>query len=81
MADDILANLAFDLGLIHTGVEVPGFIVFPDVIEAEPIIFIEPLAGFWRTMDTRLRATRMVAEDGLGLWPVEAGLPPPARFR
>jgi hypothetical protein len=32
MADDILTNLAFDLGLVHAGVKVPGFVVFPDVI-------------------------------------------------
>ena len=46
----IFANFTFDLLFVHAVAKIPGLVVFPDVLQAEPIVFIEAVTRFRRTV-------------------------------
>jgi hypothetical protein len=56
-----VADLGLDLGVVHPGIVIPGAVVGPHVLEAEPIVAFELDTRFGRTKLAPARAARMVA--------------------
>src|SRR3546814_8882935 len=59
--DRVLADLRLDLILVHAGIEVPRLVVFPDMVEAEPVEVVQAAAVLRRTVFAGRDAVGMVA--------------------
>src|SRR6185312_16702494 len=61
LPDRIVADLLLDLGAAHPGVEVPGRVIFANVVEAEPVEIVERGPRARRAKLARADATGVVA--------------------
>jgi hypothetical protein len=50
LPNGVVANFAFNFVLVHTGVEIPGSIIFANMSETEPVVISQPIPRFWSTM-------------------------------
>src|SRR5207248_3240378 len=72
----VVADLGFDLGVVHPGIVVPGAVIGAHMFEAEPVVTVEFEARFWCAKLAPARAARVLAgahrrfwlgrEDGIG---------------
>jgi hypothetical protein len=57
-----MADLGFDLVVVHPGIIIPGGIVGADVLETKPVIVVEVEARFGRTEISAGDAAGMIAK-------------------
>jgi len=61
-------HLRLDIGLAEAGAEVPGAVVGPHMLQAEPVIFAQPRPRLGGPVEARFGAFWMLAGAGAGPW-------------